>query len=270
MDGIIKIDNFYFTSKFEETDPKKCSQNLINRMKLIDNTNFNKVSYCEIDDKFYKLDENKGIINFKEIPEYLSTRINRRCICGHKINNCFFVTNGINTAIIGCECIKKFNPDLYKKTKKLHNELKKTDCNICNCNVQYKHFKSKTHLNKLSKKLSELRTKKILQIQNKNYISQIISQMLIFNKEKKIRKLKFLEEHLIHKLKIKNEEEYLLKNFNKCTTCEHFIEKKPFITQCLDCWKLKNKVKSNKIYKTPQNIRDAVKRYYIRKQSVYF
>jgi hypothetical protein len=81
-----------------------------------------------------------------ELPEHVE-----KCICGHKINENCYITDGNEILILGNCCIKKFIPDSSRTCERCgepHKNRKVNRCNLCRkgvcdgcgikCNEKYK------------------------------------------------------------------------------------------------------------------------------------
>lgn len=116
--------------------------------------------YCNIneDDYFKQKYPNR------ERPEY-----NNKCICSNYIKINCYITNGDRIITLGSCCIRKFMPDLLKKTCKVcnakHHNRTVDKCNVCRkgtcdkcnkkCPNSYRYCVSCREINKLLKKNKE-------------------------------------------------------------------------------------------------------------------
>lgn len=101
-----------------------------------------KVSYDDIVNNWYYMGGEKGHhLNYfrkhypnDEIPEH-----SNNCICGHKIKNNCFITDGVFVLSIGESCINKFTPVRNKMCEMCGSRHRNRKDNICNkCRMKFK------------------------------------------------------------------------------------------------------------------------------------
>lgn len=244
MDELI-YDNIYggYRAKEVETDTKKHRPNLIRRMQVLKGNNIG------IIETIFRNNEISYDVFSGWIKKY-EQRGKTVCICGHIISNIYQVRYGDTSALIGCECIKNFDPDLYESLKEIELKIKNDSyCTICEKDCKADHFDTEMHKNRFKKALAVIFKKHLLEyykyIDEKRRIKDIV----------KLQTLKII--YRINREKIMMEQ-----NLVECKTCSTLIPNNPYRPQCLDCWKRDKNEERKKVYKTSECQRRASKNYY--------
>lgn len=249
MDELV-LDNFYkgYRAKEKESIVTKHRIHLIKRMKALKENEDGVVEAIYTPMAMYDV---FGDWKQKYYTNDYNEKVSTLCVCGHVITNIYKVRYGKKCALIGCECIKQFDPKVYAKLQSILITINKNCyCTICDKECKPEHFETQLHKNKFNERLKEIIKKKLTiyyeYIDNKRRIKDTIKK------------------HCIEIIKrVAFEQNMISRNLVQCQTCPELITRDKYRPQCLNCWASDRNVKiQKKVYLTDESIRRASKKYY--------